>query len=694
MEKRVTRNFSYSAFSLPQDRRFKKAVVYLVFILIGVLTTYLFFNDGLFHGDDAHCHLAQCYDYYYGLKHGFLWPNSNHLIMGNYAYNMIETYAPLPHALVGLLYYLFEWAGANLFSSYKFVIVGASILGGIFGFEYLLDVTHRYLPSMLGGLIFVCAPVKAFLILCRASFSEVCALSFLPLFLQGIFEVANGPQDAKRPFSGYFKIIISISFIIYSHVLTGLMVVTYGVAYVIFLLPRFVSLYKRDPKQLIYTIAAIGATLLITLPYLLPALYASTSGVYRVGDAALFWTTRDLLVQSVKRAYVFTGLNIFSMSKNFSSSPYDFVSTSVSLGVFLLCVILVAAVDYFIRSYKKKALLAYGVDFLILLIGLLATMPRSEVIIAYVVFFLLLFVGIETSSLVNGRTASPNTKNLLLHLVFSLLMFGITLAYSFLGPLWNWVPEIYLKLQFSFRLFPYWTFFAGLVGAFACCFLKTDKAVSFVLASSVALCFVFNQASFEKSRYPSSYTSWSPSDCYGAHDGGLQKEYLPISILDDDYESSYDNSLLPIVRSEIESDHYSNDKAHYLLPVALTGHISTETLVDLNTPEAHLVITADTDSLIQTCQIYYTGYEVKAVSKSSKKSLTAVNVDGLLSFDLEAGTYDVYISYPGSKGVVAGRWLSFFTIVSLYCVSSFSYERGWLKEKRRFGFYETNSLTA
>ncbi len=655
---------------------------YLAIIAVALFGMTTFFRDGIVQGDDLHCHLAQSYDVYYGLKHGFFLPDSNHLIFGSLGYNMIEAYAPLPHFLVGLFYFLFEWAGADVIISYKVINIVFYILGGIFFYHMMKRFTKRDRFALIAALIFIAYPYRSFHIICRASFSEAFALSFVPLFFDGLFALFEGEEKKDWGVKPYLKIGFAIATMFYCHLLTVLFAVTFALIYLLCRMNRVIRLFRHH-KEIVKTGLTIFGGFLLCLPTLLPTLEVSTSGIYRVSNSVLFDTTRELLVAAVNRAYMFTGFRIFSIS----SGLKDGDSTSaVYMQVILFAIeaVVLCIADYVARTSKKEKVrrYAWAIDFGIVVMMTLLLPFRLEMLLAEVALFMLIIIIKQAPRLENKEDSGWFL------IIFSFAMTLLTLLLIFAGWIWYIVPSVYLKAQFGFRFFSFFSFFGALGFGLLLTKLRIPHLGTTIACLAVATCLVFNQANFEKRQKPIAYTDWAPSDCYGMRDGGLQFEYLPQSIFDapykelqskePEYQSKYANSLLPQVRNIIKHRLFSNDIKDYLTPVALEGAISEVDVTYLNTPEVHFTLTVNEDALIQIPQIYYSGYRIEAKGTDTVYA-NVVNVDGLVSFRLGQGSYEVHVYYPGSVGKNVGRGLAFATMFSI-CVLPFALSR-WIGKR-------------
>ena len=74
-------------------------------------------------------------------------------------------------------------------------------------------------------------------------------------------------------------------------------------------------------------------------------------------------------------------------------------------------------------------------------------------------------------------------------------------------------------------------------------------------------------------------------------------------------------------------------------------------VTELNTPSVGFDIIVNEDALIQIPQFFYDGYQIKATNTSDESTieLEPVNVDCLISFKLNAGSYHVEVRYVGPK---------------------------------------------
>ena len=129
---------------------------------------------------------------------------------------------------------------------------------------------------------------------------------------------------------------------------------------------------------------------------------------------------------------------------------------------------------------------------------------------------------------------------------------------------------------------------------------------------------------------------------------GFCREYLPQVITDGNYKSEYDYSLHRKIRNRLLSG-YQGYENYYYSPVYLTGN-ATITVNDAFSPNYDMNIEASEDSLIQMPLIYYPGYEIVVTDLSNNESYTveALNIDGLIAFELDEGNYKVTTDYVGT----------------------------------------------
>ena len=85
-------------------------------------------------------------------------------------------------------------------------------------------------------------------------------------------------------------------------------------------------------------------------------------------------------------------------------------------------------------------------------------------------------------------------------------------------------------------------------------------------------------------------------------------------------------------------------KPYSLSPAFLEGDVIINSRINYN----KMNVTINTSSLIQMPLIYYPGYKIYAYKNGEKIELDAIDVDGLLSFNIDSGDYDIEILYEGT----------------------------------------------
>ena len=70
---------------------FKTFFPYLVLVVAGLLSCYIYFLPGIAYGDDIMFHISMVNDVVYGIRHGYFGLSTNHLFMGGFALRMIPS---------------------------------------------------------------------------------------------------------------------------------------------------------------------------------------------------------------------------------------------------------------------------------------------------------------------------------------------------------------------------------------------------------------------------------------------------------------------------------------------------------------------------------------------------------------------------------------------------------------------------
>ena len=155
---------------------------------------------------------------------------------------------------------------------------------------------------------------------------------------------------------------------------------------------------------------------------------------------------------------------------------------------------------------------------------------------------------------------------------------------------------------------------------------------------------------------------------------GSQGEYLPGIFFDNSYAPEYSKSLYKKIKSEISkasSSSYFQHESYYYKPLVIDG--SGNVIVNYAyTPRYEMEITInENDSLVQMPLFYYPGYEIKItdISTGNSYEVDNINIDGLVSFKLSEGKYNVEVDYKGTTKRNVGKVLHILScFISLFAL--------------------------
>ena len=133
---------------------------------------------------------------------------------------------------------------------------------------------------------------------------------------------------------------------------------------------------------------------------------------------------------------------------------------------------------------------------------------------------------------------------------------------------------------------------------------------------------------------------------------GFKNDYIPQIFSLKDYVPKYSASLYYDIKKAIcldEEDMVITGEKYTFNPVILNGNGTIE-VIKRKTPYYLIKINATQETKIQIPLFYYPGYSVKVknLETNKTKSIATENVDGLLSFDVSVGNYEITINYKGT----------------------------------------------
>ncbi len=633
---------------------FKKLFPYLVVIICALLSTYIYFLPGLATGDDIAFHLSMTNDLIYGFHHGYFSYSTNHLHMGGFAIFNFAFYGPVTHYGAAIFTYLFSWMGATPTVGLKFMVFISAILGGIYMYRLASKISNKHTPlSLISAVLFTFLPYRIFCALARCALAESIAMALIPMVFYGAYSFIHDEEYRVEPYVAFASGAILI---ILSHAFTGLITAIFGVLYILFNIKAIIK-RRRNYEALISIGSAVVIIIFCVLFYVLNSYFYENSNLYNISNAERQWTTYEHMASETSRTYDFSGFINFIIIRNWTGSANwnnETVSSLIfSSIIFFISLALAIIADLLLGKLKYSKYYRHISATIIAFILPLIFQVRAEIYlataIALVIYF---FISYIIKSLPESNEENISLiKNV--DLYFLSLSLIICLVLLFVPEAWKFVPPIMYQGQFAWRMWSITGFLFVMLVTLLLSKVKFNKAV--ITIASVITCslMTFAMGTIEKRVfYEKRYNSVILNDGYeyamNIKYSGAQNEMIPQVFYQSDYASSYSNSLYSTIRSAIYSrTNYIYSLEDYIDPVLLDG-TGDVTIYEYNSPnnKFHVNITSET-ALVQFPQFYYADYTAISNNKVIAK---AENVDGLLSFTLKEGTYDIALNFKPSKG--------------------------------------------
>lgn len=656
---------------------FKTFFPYLVLVVAGLLSCYIYFLPGIAGGDDISFHLCMVNDVVYGIRHGYFGLFTNHLFMGGFALYNFGFYGPVTHYGAGLFVVLFSWAGATPLVGLKFMIFASGILGGIYMYKLALKMSNGHkVVALISSVLFIFLPYRVFCALARCAYAESIAMALIPMVFYGAYSFLHDKEYRVAP---YVAFSIGAALIVLAHPFTGLITAIFGALYV---LCNIKTIYDRrkNYKALISMGAALVITIFLVLFYVTNTAYYDALEYYNVSDDVRQWTTYEHVSQETSRSYDFSGfINIIYINNSQGSDWWNGENVSsllFSAGLYFVAIISAIIVDYILKPLKNSQYYRHPIACVAAFLLPIIFRVRIEIYLALAIslvvyFFISYLIRVLPSQ---NEENTPLYKNI--DLYFLVVSIIICVVLLFVPTSWLLMPSIMYKGQFAWRM---WSITAFLVAMLVTLLLSHFKAnKSALIATSVIACSIVTvtMGTLEKRVYyevrPNNIMTRDGYDyAKGVRYSGVQNEMVPQIYEKSEYISEYSNSLYTQVRHALNTRFdfiYSLEE--YYEPAFLEGS-GTCQIYEYNTPnnKFHVDITSDA-ALVQLPQFYYKGYTVYSGSKYLGE---AKNVDGLVALELKQGTYDISLNFKGSPAYQVTRPLFYVGIFSLIAGGVFGY---------------------
>lgn len=665
---------------LKKKETYKDILSYLILALCVFASSYIFFNDGVLRGDDSWFHLTQIQDIYYGMRKGFWSLSPNHASLGALGIYVYQYYAPFPHYFSAFLLYLFNPIGMDATIALKTATVISIIYSAVYSYLLGKKITGNYLGGLIFGVVYIFNPYRIFCSMRRGAFAEAIAIGFIPAIYYGVYSLLN---NKKFSFVPYVSLATGIPLIVLSHPYTAIMSVVFAIIYLIFnykKVLKFIKNWKNDLFAFTTIILIIGSVSF----YVLPMLVAQQEGLHRIDDPIIMLTNPSQLAGSTSNSGFFSGILDYSFIYYYwyykqwdpleSPANYDY-----ALIFFFASLITVIVVDSILEFYGKSKKIRLFIDFILLFVIANFVYQPIEFLMALFIFYaILVFYKIE-----GGRRSfieQDDSKAIRLlkdsDFYFGILSLIVLTVLIFVPSIWSYVPSFMLKSQFSWRL---WSLFYFILFFFCMVLLKYLKRIPFVnpvfIGGAVALIVLGQGLPLGRNVYQYNPSGkgiiWkmSDEDLKEVWYIGAQNEYLPKVFRENNYYSSYKNSLYDEVKRISYGYDIPYDLATYPKPAFLEGEGSLE-MKELNSPNVYFSVDVKSEeALVQIPQFYNEGYVAHLRDGEDPQDVKGIYIDGLVSFVLPKGTYDVDVVFEGTKSYKVGKVLLILSLSGTFLMS-------------------------
>jgi hypothetical protein len=284
-------------------RRFRAGQRYgLLLFFAGLAVSLPFVSDHVPKGHDLGFHLARILGMATALQHGQFPVRLNETMLYGGGYLSPVIYPELFFYLPGVLCA----AGASVLCAYKVLCLFINLATAWAGYQGMRRVFGDKIGFVF-SLLFLLNPYRMNNLFIRAAIGEVLAMAFLPLAAGGLYDLMQG--DLRH---GFWEAILGITGVFQSHMLTMLMLMLFGGAYVAVYAVSHLRVYFADIKRFLALCAAAVATILVNLWFLVPFL------VYSRWDMGIFTDKRGLGATAITPFQAF--MDIYHYGSDISGS--------------------------------------------------------------------------------------------------------------------------------------------------------------------------------------------------------------------------------------------------------------------------------------------------------------------------------------------------------------------------------------
>ena len=646
-----------------------KIFPYSVLLAISIIGTYIVFYDGFAWGSDFQFHFSSMLDKYNTiLENGSFSVISGNLALGLGVGNGLF-YSPLSHIIPVLVALILKVFGISLLSAFKITFVLNVFLSGVFMYRFAMHFTKsNKIASLLASATYILYPYRLFNAFCRLAIAEAFSFLFIPLFLMGLYDITHMGKE-KINLIPFCEVILGGALLYLTHNITALFVFIIGIIYLIANIGKLIPLLKHK-KYILCASVSVILLVGITSIMLFSQFELMNTGLYNLTDEIKMWTNPEKVASRGGEEFSFCGfLNIsFLKGKDIKASTLylEMLFYFLGCGLFTVSEALLKKVEK-LGNYTLfiSCVLLFGIPTIIL--------PRLEVYFGLIVFFLVYLFIYYTKE----KSEKPQ-KKIYKSVLFWFSIGVIIVAFIFmeLGELWLYMPRLLRNIQFPWRLWSLVQISASILVGIISNYLGTKRISYIAFACVVGFLMVSNQALVEKRLAHYEGKRWEEGineEMYETHSSiGFNSEYCPQVFFDKAYRSNYQKSLYYKIKYVIPYD-FNYDKYYFYQPVALDGN-GAITVNSAFAPNYEMEIKAEEQIIVQMPLIYYPGYKINIenTETNGKIKLNGENIDGLVAFTLNKGSYSVTTEYEGTT--LRKISVVFTVISSLAVVLAIGYE--------------------
>lgn len=639
----------------------KKDIKFLVIIfLCALLSSSYLFKKGLARGDDFYYHATLIYDLYKSALNNNFRYSINEYLLSNIGYGARLFYPPLFEFITVIIAITFKNYDLTLIGSIKIVIFLEYFFSGIFMFYFLKKIfKNKPYLALIGAIFYVTLPYRTTNDFDRSAYAEGLALTFIPLVFSFLYDILQ----TKYTFKSFLLFSISFSLVFLSHTISATYLVLFGIIFALFYFKNFISNLKVRKYRLYLTSSALIILGLIAF-YLVPLISIAFSNDYIVSNKEAMSSTVKDIVNSFMISIYKCGFGTFR-DVIYGVDKYQALKIFISLFLILL--------EFIINIlFKKKdkevisQIINLILNIIILIIFKFDITFVSAVIIYYVIY--LVFKGINIKKI---EIEDRFFKSIV-------VLFIITLAFMLCPFLFYLLPSYMHNIQFTFRLFSFLYFFISILVPLI---ISKTGLKNLTYLSYIFFIFVgFTQCSSKT--YDYIYTiddSILDNNTNGV--GGWQKEYLPIEFYEKtNYIPANANSLYYKI---LDVFNLSENALEYQIdPIIYTGSGT------ISQNENTYIVDLKEASTIQFGKIYYNGYILKVTSNGTSQFIEVSKLDGLVSVNLEEGSYQIELIYVGTKANNIAKVITEVTIfvVFVMCIYYLCASKSIIEEYENKGY--------